>query len=72
MSVTVGSVGLMVTALTTGSVFSTLTLTLPLAVLPLPSVTVTLQEMLSVGLLVLLVKARLLPVPSVVLPFCQV
>ena len=58
-----------VTLLTTGAVFAVVTVALLLAVEPLASVAVTVQAMVSPGLLFEVLKVKLELVPMVLLPF---
>ena len=58
-----------VTLLTTGALFAVVTVALLLAVAPLASVAVTVQAMVSPGLLFEVLKVKLELVPMVLLPF---
>ena len=61
--------GVTVTLLITGALFSVVTDALLLAVAPLASVAVTVQAMVSPGLLFEVLKVKLELVPMVLLPF---
>ena len=63
--------GLMLSESTLGTVLSTVTLALSVSVPPSASVAVAVQVMLSSGELVVLLSARLAPLPSAVDPFVQ-
>ena len=60
-----------VTLLTTGALFAAVTVALLLAVAPLASVAVTVQAMVSPGLLFEVLKVKVELVPILVLPFVQ-
>ena len=59
----------MLTLLITGAVFSVVTVALLLAVAPLASVAVTVQAMVSPGLLFEVLRVKLELVPMVLVPF---
>ena len=60
-----------VTLLMTGALFAAVTVALLLAVAPLASVAVTVQAMVSPGLLFEVLKVKVELVPILVLPFVQ-
>ena len=61
--------GVTVTLLTTGALFAVVTVALLLAVAPLASVAVTVQAIVSPGLLFEVLKVSVELVPMILLPF---